>query len=98
MTGRYPAWAEKDDAVMQAITDIIEKPKAAPSDATHKALDNRADVAVQIHNRTGEMPDWVAADPRLQKKVDALLKGDEKDGMAWLKGLVNDQEGDSENG
>lgn len=73
-TGKYPVWAEKDDALMELIKSIESKTTAAPTAVVaEKRLDNRAHVAVQIYEREGKLPEWVNDDPRLKEKVVQLI-------------------------
>lgn len=76
-TGRYPVWAQNDEALMDLIQTLRNKFKAAPSDAAvERPLSERASIAIQIYKFTNNMPGWVAEDPKLQEMVEALLKED----------------------
>lgn len=76
-TGRFPVWAQKNEAMMDLIAAILKKREAAPSDNISKrTLEERASTAVQIYQITGRMPEWVSEDPQLQEQVDILIKED----------------------
>ena len=78
-TGKYPGWAERDDALMELIKSIERKPVEVPTAAAaENRLENRAHVAVQLYEREGKLPEWVNDDPRLKEKVAQFIdeKGD----------------------
>lgn len=88
-SGSYPVWAENDDALMELIQSIENKPKAAPTAVIpEKTLENRAHVAIQIREREGQLPDWVNDDPRLKEKVEQLI--DEED-FTTIDALLRDK-------
>ena len=84
ISGKLPAWAERDPQVMNAIADIQNKPKAAPT-IPAEVFDNRANLAIQIFEREGRLPSWVDDDPRIRERVDALLKDEDEVIIPWLK-------------
>ena len=89
-TGKYPAWAEKDEALMELIKSIENKPVAAPTAVvTEKVLENRAHVAVQIYEREGKLPEWVNDNPRLKEKVDQLIN-ENKDHLQSMNELLKE--------
>lgn len=87
MQGKYPVWAERDDEIMKIIRENNDKDnhKSAPTDmSSEEAIKKKANTAVQFFQHDGVLPAWVDSDPRLRKRVDELLKDENKEVLPWL--------------
>lgn len=94
VSGKLPVWAEQDADVMEAIHEIENKPKAAPTDAVPQhVLENRAEIAVQIYEREGKLPAWVASNPQLKEMVEARIDPEK---FKTARQLLGNPEGDDE--
>ena len=94
VSGNLPVWAEQNEDVMAAINEIENKPKAAPTDAVpHHVLENRAEIAVQIYERDGKLPDWVASNPQLKEMVEERINPEQ---FEMARQLLDTPEGDDE--
>ena len=86
-SGELPTWALQDSAIMEAITDIENTPKSAPTlqksvearEQTDEQIEMLAHEAFRLYEKLGEIPATVTANIGVLKRFNELLNTEDSD-------------------
>ena len=86
-SGAFPTWALQDSAIMDAIADIEDTPKSAPTpqksvearEQTDEQIEIFAQQAFQVYQKLGEIPATVTSNVGVLKRFNELLNTEDSD-------------------
>ena len=86
-SGELPTWALQNSAIMDAITDIENTPKSAPTlqksvearEQTDEQIEMLAQEAFRLYEKLGEIPATVTANIGVLKRFNELLNTEDSD-------------------
>ena len=86
-SGELPTWALQDSAIMDAIGEIEDTPKSAPTlqksiearDQTDEQIEMLAQEAFRLYQKLGEIPATVTANVGVLKRFNELLNTEDSD-------------------
>ena len=86
-SGEFPAWALQDSAIMDAISDIEDTPKSAPTlqksvearEQTDEQIEMLAQEAFRLYEKLGEIPATVTSNIGVLKRFNELLNTEDSD-------------------